>query len=242
MTFIAQSTADVQTVKARLAEVEHDLAEVEATAPAAALRKVLGTATDEDAALLAKLPVLRDERDSLQLAQLAAEHLEAERKEEARARENVARERALVQHLAKISREAVAVASAAENLVSAHARMAEAARSAAALLPPKLQAGYWFQTAMSERGIAQKVRTELARLAKLNRIDPIAGNLELHVSTDNRGSVPSFINTISRITTDAKPLSISPAGAPFPPADEAASDDGSPLSPEAAPIPEEAAA
>jgi hypothetical protein len=240
MAFQSDQQKNIDTVKASLEAVEQELAQAEATAPAAALRKVLGTATDEDAALLAKLPVLRDERDSLQLAQLAAEHLEAERKEEARARENVARERALVQHLAKIQKEALAVASAAENLVKAHVRMAEAARSAAALLPPKLQAGFWFQTAMSERGIAQKVRTELARLAKLNRIDPIAGNLELHVNTDNRGSIRPFIDHIGRITADAKPLSISPAGAPFPTADEAAALDTS-RSDAAAPIHDEAA-
>jgi hypothetical protein len=135
MAFQAQSTADLQTIVAKLAECEEQLAIAEAAAPAASLRIHLGSAQAGDAELVAKLMPLREERDQLRMAREAAEIVERERKEAAKSRGLASRVRAAQQAVGRLDKEMHASAAAAEAMVRSFARAAENARAIYALWP-----------------------------------------------------------------------------------------------------------
>jgi hypothetical protein len=135
MPFQAQTQADIDAVLSRLLAVETELAEVESTAGASALRKALGTGTDEDTALIARLGELRAERDTLQMAREQAEQAERSRVEASRNRELSSKIRAGQQHVAALGKLMSQCAIDAENLLSHFAQAYECSKALHTLFP-----------------------------------------------------------------------------------------------------------
>lgn len=164
--FVAQTQADLATVEKRLAEIEAELQAVELAAPAAALKAALGTGTEEDVALIARLPVLRAEAASLQMAKEAAEQAEADRLAAAKNREIAASCRAATQHVARCEKEILAAMVAAENSAKAFARAVDAGRSALALLPRSLRAQAYPDMALSSKRLRRWILLQFARTGR----------------------------------------------------------------------------
>jgi hypothetical protein len=249
MTFQAQSQLDLATVEKRLAEVEAELHSVESGAPAAALRNALGHGSDEDTALVASLPVLRAELDSLRLAREAAQQLEADRVAAAKNRETASACRAATQHLARCEKELLAAAAASEAATRSYNRACEAARSAMALLPRPIRVQAYAEIVLSPKRLRRHLLLELTRHGRDVGESIIAdfGRGSFVRDVEVNGVIPPTANLIARdfagLRDDLRNIlhKVSPAGDPFPPADEAAALDTS-RSDAAAPIPEEAAA
>jgi hypothetical protein len=81
------------------------------------------------------------------MAKEAAEQAEADRKEQARARELASQCRASQQHLARLEKEITAAAAAGAAMQRSFDRAADAARSALAAMTPQLRAAHWMQLA-----------------------------------------------------------------------------------------------
>lgn len=198
MAFQAQTTADLATVTDRLAAVEQELQVAEATAPAAALRKALGSATDEDAALIARLPLLRQEADSLRMAKEAAEQADADRIATGRRKEMAAQIRACTQHVARTEKEVLACAAALDATTRCFNRALEAGRAATALLPSAIRAKHWPAEAMALKRVKQMLTAEMMRLGRANGEGLAAPNASAMNFADGRGGITPLAVTLGR--------------------------------------------
>jgi hypothetical protein len=155
---------DLEAVRAALAEAEAKLADVEAAAPAAALRVHTGRPQEGDADILAGLGSLRSEVDQLRLALVAAEAAEAERQAVARYREDQSRQRALAQKFGAMRRAAEKISRAVVDLHGAFQDLCENAQGASVLLPRQMGHQPW-QTAseLSAHYLGRLVRAEITR-------------------------------------------------------------------------------
>lgn len=164
MPFQSTERQDYEAIVAKLLETDAELQQAEAAAPRAQFNKALGRATVEDLALLDRLPVLRDERDTLRTAKDVAEQHETDRRETAKQRELASRIRAAQQHLSRLERELMAAAVHLGNGQAAYDRAAEASRSALALLPPALREQHWMQ--LSAKHLKRLILADAHRNAK----------------------------------------------------------------------------
>jgi hypothetical protein len=241
--FQAQSQLDLATVEKRLAEVEAELQSVESGAPAAALRNALGTGTDEDTALVASLPVLRAELDSLRLAREAAQQAEADRVQAARHKETASACRAATQHLARCEKELLAAAAASEAATRSYNRACEAARSAMSLLPRPIRVQAYAEIVLSPKRLRRHLLIELTRHGHDIGESIIAdfGRGSFVRDVEVNGRIPPAANLIARdfagLRDDLRKIlhKVSPSDALSPSSVVEAASDSSPLS-EAAPI------
>ena len=244
--FQAQTQADLDTVLARLAAVEEQLAELEAAAPAAALRSALGTGTDDDALMVARLPVLRAERDSLLMARDAAAQAEADRLAAAKNRELASQVRAAQQHLATCQKELTAACAAADQLTKCYTRAIAASRSTVALLPQSIRRQAYAELMFSPKRLRRYLLIEMTRvgrqLGESVVADYASGSFVRDVE-DRSGKIPPGGDLLARdlamLKSDLRDIlqKVLPAAGPPPAAGEAASDaqpssEAAPLLPE----------
>lgn len=200
--FQAGTTADLETVKARLADAETALAEAEVAAPSALLRQALGTATEDDAATIAKRSELRQQVDDLRLAVQAAQQAETDRQQQARRRDASAQLRACTQHLARLTKAIKAADALITNLHHQYTVAVDAGRGVVATLPRRLRGGgSAAEAAFSPSTLARVFREEIARHA--GRGD---GILEGHpLAGDRSGYVATMVERlIDRVATHVK--------------------------------------
>jgi hypothetical protein len=241
--FTSQTAADLETVKARLAECEQQIAEAEFKLPNASLRLALGNAEPGDDAVGPRLRELHAERDLLRSALSAAEQAEADRKEQARQRALASQCRAASQHQARAEKELLAAAAAGEQMQRAFDRFAEAMRSTAALLPGRmrdqffmqLSPKYWQKLLLIETYAAAK------RLGSAVPIVPEFSGYAEHIKGWRSGTVPTLSQLMARDLTPIKtklrelmPPQGSSGGCPFLPDETAVEVDAAPTAPSTA--------
>jgi hypothetical protein len=184
MPFQAQTAADLDTVRARLEALDEELAQLEATAPAAALRKALGTGSDEDDELLARLPLARDERSTLAMAVDAADRAEQDRQNAAKHKEIASKIRAGQGYLAALDRDMHMCAAAVENMCAAFAAATENARALYTLFP-----GSNNLAPVAPSRLARIIGAEIERHGRANGIRVLdGGNIPWVACFEKRGS------------------------------------------------------
>jgi hypothetical protein len=205
LTFIAQTQADLDTVKARIAAVETEIAAAEAALPGMALRDALGRPEAGDELIKPRVAALHEHRADLFLALGAADLAERERIAEAKVREDASRQRALAQHLARIDKEAATVAAAAEHLQKSFVRLAEAGRAAEALLPPRLRAAHWFSYFVAPKHLRTLLQAELFRVGQSNAPAYVQkAFIENVKAPGNRGQLKTLVQLVAEKTAAAR--------------------------------------
>ena len=162
----------IARVEALLAANEKALEEIGRELPQLYLRRVEGTERAADAEVEARHTTLVAERDKLRLALAAAQQNQDARAAANRFKEDASRQRALAQHLSRLHRCAMKFMAAAQNMNAALVEMMDAARSAYAVLPPKLQLqnsgplspGYLARIARATLAVVDMRNPENARL------------------------------------------------------------------------------
>jgi hypothetical protein len=136
--FKAKATMDLETVTARLAEIEAEIADGEAELSRISLNAVLSDDQNAGFECVGRLSELRTRRELLQRALSAAQQAENERIAGLKSKADKARSRALSQHLALMERHAVSIV-AAQSAVRDHFRqLVNAADGVRANLPKHL--------------------------------------------------------------------------------------------------------
>jgi hypothetical protein len=241
--FTSQTAADLETVKARLAECEQSIADAELKLPNASLRLALGNAEPGDDAVGPRLKELHAERDLLRSALEAAEQQEADRREAAKQHELASTCRAATQHLSRLSKEMEAAAMHFANGQAAYARAVEASRSALASMPPKLRAAYWM--AIAPKYLQRILLIETYQVAKRAGMTPVIPEMQgwaEDLKNWSTGNVAAFSTLLARAVEPIRAqlrqfIPSSSAGSPFLADDTAAApENSSPVSGAAAPL------
>ena len=159
--FAAATQRDLAAVQAKIAETEVRLEAISTRVPHASLRHVLGNPEPGDDEILAEQASLEQQLHRLRHALAAAEQAEADRLAGQQYSADTARHKALVQHLARMTKAALRVAAHSQNITSAVQELQDAARSAFACLPAHMQRNN--ASPLSPGYLARICRAEIGR-------------------------------------------------------------------------------
>jgi hypothetical protein len=167
--FAAETTAQLGAVRAKLADVDRQLADISGKVPHAALRVTLGNPEPGDQEVLDHQADLERQLHVLRQAESAALRMEEDRKSAVAYQSDAARHRALLQHLSRMHKASMRFSTASENANSALCEMLDAGRAAFAVMPPSMQRNH--SGPVSPSYLARLARAEIGRLDANNPLD-----------------------------------------------------------------------
>jgi hypothetical protein len=219
--FRAKTTENLETVRAKLAAVNEEVARLEADADRVALAAALDDNPSTGFAAISSLQEARARRDMLQRAEVAALAAENARLAALRSAADKARDRALAQHAGVMEREAAVIEDACAALQQSFTRAAAAQAASLALLPAKMRQEFSGTLGlMTVHCLRQLVEEELGRLGR-GSLAPLVPRFAAPHERRHDGFIPPLVETIKTVTSLRHRLSPIPEVAASPPAADA---------------------
>lgn len=198
--------SDLETVKAKIATCDAEIAQAEANLRTVSLQAALSEDPNAGSEAIDRLNQLRGKRELLTNALQAAEQAQAEREAQARHREWQARRRALSQQTGRLQRDAVKVTKALATLEEAIGRMEQAGSAIVALCPPIMKTpARPFHELFSPLVMRDLVRLERYRLGDKSSRPERLGNY-MQFQDPRTGMVRSMTDILSEKIATVKAL------------------------------------